>query len=360
MTKITYAAPNKSDFIQELRTEVNHYFESQNKSKYGNLNLVLKTIFMFALYLTPYFLMITGVFQSWIAVYACWILMGFGKAGIGMGVMHDANHRTYSKNKTINKWMGSSIYLLGGFPATWQLQHNTHHHGYTNIDGEDEDINPANVLRFSPHKPLKKIHRYQHLYAWFFYGLMTILWSTSKDFKQLIRYKREGLPISYNQSYTQLMATLIVSKIMYHIMFLVIPLIVLPFAWYWVLFFFFSMHFVSGLTLGTVFQTAHVVTTSEFPLPDESGNMENTFAVHQLYNTADFAPKNKVFSWLIGGLNYQIEHHLFPGVSHVHYSKIAGLVKASAQKHNLPYYVNQGFFRAVLEHARMLKQLGRA
>lgn len=358
--KISYAAPNKNGFIKELKEEVAHYFKTQNKSKYGNLNLVLKTIFMFALYLAPYFLMMTGVIQSWGAVYACWILMGFGKAGVGMGVMHDANHRTYSKNKNVNKWMGRSLYLLGGFPATWQRQHNTHHHGFTNIDGKDEDINPANVLRFSPHKPLKKIHRHQHLYAWFFYGLMTLLWITSKDFKQLIQYKRKGYPLSHKQSFGQLMSILIISKVLYYIVFLVIPLMVLPFAWYWVVLFFLTMHFVSGLILGTVFQTAHVVTTSEFPEPDESGKLENTFAVHQLYNTADFAPKNKVLSWFIGGLNYQIEHHLFPGISHVHYPKIAGMVKATAQKYNLPYYVNPGFFKAVREHARMLKQLGRA
>lgn len=359
-SKISYSASQNTEFIKELKAEVANYFKAQGLSKFGSTPIVLKTVFMFALYFVPYALMLSGVIESWMGVYAMWLIMGFGKAGIGMGVMHDANHRTYSKNQKVNKWMGKSIYLLGGFPANWQRQHNTNHHGFTNIDGRDEDIEPASILRFSPHKPLKKIHRYQHYYAWFLYGLMTILWITTKDFKQLLRYKKEGLPLSHKQSYSQLFAAMIFGKVLYYILFLVIPMIVLPFAFYWVILFFLSMHFISGFVLGTVFQTAHVVPTSEFPVPDSQGTIENSFAVHQLLNTSDFAPKNRVLSWFIGGLNYQIEHHLFPGISHVHYHKIAAMVKEMAHKYQLPYHVQPGFIKAVWEHRRMLKQLGRA
>ncbi len=358
--KISYSATDKTEFIKELKLQVADYFKSHNISKFGDSAIVLKTIFMFSLYFAPYALMLTGVIESWAGVYACWILMGFGKAGVGMGVMHDANHRTYSKNQKVNKWMAKSLYLLGGFPPNWQRQHNTNHHGFTNIDGRDEDIQPAAILRFSPHKPLKKIHRYQHLYAWFFYGLMTVLWITSKDFMQLARYKKAGLPLSHKQSYNKLYASMIFGKILYYIIFLVIPLTLLSFAWYWILLFFFTMHFISGFILGVVFQTAHVMPTSEFPLPNDDGTIENSFAVHQLLNTSDYAPNNRLLSWLIGGLNYQVEHHLFPGISHVHYHKIAAIVKEKAEKYELPYYVQPGFFKAVWEHARMLKRLGRA
>jgi linoleoyl-CoA desaturase len=358
--KISYLPNYKTEFIKELKDEVAQYFKTHNLSKFGNGKIVFKTVFMFSLYFVPYLLMVGGIIESWMGVYACWILMGLGKAGVGMGVMHDANHRTYSKNQKVNKWMGKSLYLLGGFPPNWQRQHNTNHHGFTNIDGKDEDIEPAAILRFSPHKPLKKIHRYQHFYAWFLYGLMTILWITTKDFKQLIRYKKEGLPLSHKQSYTKLFTYMILGKILYYVVFLVIPLLTLPVAWYWVVMFFLTMHFISGFILGTVFQTAHVVPTSEFPVPNESGTIENSFAIHQLYNTSDFAPRNRALSWFIGGLNYQVEHHLFPGISHVHYHKIAAIVKEKAEKYELPYYVQPGFLKAVWEHARMLKQLGRA
>ncbi|MDA3891382.1 MAG: acyl-CoA desaturase [Salinivirgaceae bacterium] len=356
--KIKFSKDNK-EFIIELKELVSDYFKSNNISRYGNWNMAIKSIFMLSLYLTPYFLMVLGVINSFVGVFLCYIIIGVGKAGVGMGVMHDANHRVYSKNKRVNKIMSASIYLVGGFPPTWQRQHNNLHHGFTNIDGRDEDISPVvSVLRFSPNAPLLKVHKFQYLYAWFFYGLMTLMWATTKDFKQLKRYIDKGMPLSRNRSYGQLLTVLIIAKIVYYIVFMVVPLLTLPFAWYWIVLFFFAMHFTSGVILGSVFQSAHVISTSEFPIPDASGSIENSFAVHQLLNTSDFAPNNRILTWLIGGLNYQVEHHLFPGVSHIHYRKISKFVKETAEKHGLPYYVQSGFFKAVFEHGKMLKKLG--
>lgn len=357
--KVKFSVQNKKEFIIELRERVSHYFEINRISEYGNLNLLLKSMFMILLYLTPYFLMITGIVSSFTVVFMLWIVMGLGKAGVGMGIMHDANHRSYSKNQTINRLMGKTLYLLGGSPFTWQYQHNTLHHGFTNIEGYDEDIDPGSVLRFSPHKPLLKMHKYQHIYAWFFYGLMTLLWITVKDFKQLKRYKRTGVSLSNYKSYKQILASLIISKVIYYVVFLFIPILFIPIPWYWIVLFFLSMHFTSGFILTIIFQTAHVVPTSEYPLPNENGTLENNWAVHQLYTTSDFSPKNKLLSWFIGGLNYQVEHHLFPNISHVHYNKISTLVKEIACKYNLPYHVQPGFFKALWGHAIMLKRLGR-
>ncbi len=356
---IRFSAQNNKEFIIELREKVSAYFTSNKISEQGNFNLVFKTCFMIALYLTPYFLMIFGVIESFIGVLGCWFVMGVGMAGVGMGVMHDANHHSFSKSRLINKWMGNTLYLLGGSPVTWQHQHNTLHHGYTNIDGIDEDISPVGVLRFSPHKPLLKIHKFQHIYAWFFYGLMTLLWVTTKDFKQLINYKKAQVSLSNNKSFGQLLALLIISKMIYYIVIMLVPMLVLPFACYWIIVFFLSMHFTSGFILTIIFQTAHVVPTSNYPLPDEKGMLKNNWAVHQLYTTSDFAPKSRLFSWFIGGLNYQVEHHLFPNISHVHYRKLSHYVKEIAAKYKLPYHVQPGFLKALIEHGRMLKKLGR-
>ncbi|MFC2116842.1 fatty acid desaturase family protein [Bacteroidota bacterium] len=356
---IEFPAQHMPEFMKELRKEVAGYFEENSISKYGNLNLVFKSIFMLSLYLAPYILMLSGVISTLSGVFICWIIIGIGKAGVGMGIMHDANHRSYSKSQTTNRWLGNTLFLLGGFPANWQYQHNTMHHGYTNIDGYDEDIDPGPILRFSPHQPLLKIHKFQHLYAWFLYGLMTFSWVTTKDFSQLNGYRKSGVPLGSNRSYTQMFVVLIISKIIYYSAFLLIPMLVLPFAWFWIIIFFLTMHFTSGFILTVIFQTAHVVGNSDYPLPDENGKMANNWAVHQLHTTSDFAHNNKVLSWLIGGLNFQIEHHLFPNISHVHYPKISNLVKKMADKYNLPYHVQRGFIRAVWEHGRMLKKLGR-
>jgi linoleoyl-CoA desaturase len=302
--------------------------------------------------------MIFGVFTSLPAVFICWIIMGVGMAGVGMGMMHDANHGTYSKHKIINSFIGRSLYFLGGYPPTWKFQHNTLHHAFTNIDGHDDDISSLSLLRLSPHRPLLKIHKYQNWYAWFFYGLMTLSWATAKDFMQMHRYKKAGTAFTGKKSLSTMYAKIVIGKIVYYSVFLVIPLIVLPISWYWVLIAFLAMHFTCGVILGIVFQTAHVVTDTAFPIPDENGNMENNWAIHQLTTTADFAPKSRILSWFIGGLNYQVEHHLFPNVSHVHYRKLSKYVKETAQKFGLPYHVNRTFLSAVWNHARMLKILG--
>ncbi len=357
--KIKFPAQQNPDFINELRTSVKEYFEKNNISKSGDSIMVLKAIFMFSIYLVPYILMITGIIQALPLIFICWVIMGVGMAGVGMGVMHDANHGTFSKHKKINKFMGQSLYLLGGFPETWKYQHNTLHHGYTNIDGQDEDIDPIGLMRFSPHKPLKNVHKFQYLYAWFFYGLMTLSWTIINDFEQLYKYNKVGNEFRGNQSFRKLFIKLTLSKTFYYIIFLIIPLIFISAPWYWIAISYIAMHFTAGFILSIIFQSAHVVTSSEYPLPDKDGNLENNWAIHQLLTTSDFAPKSKIFSWFVGGLNYQVEHHLFPNISHIHYKKLARLVKATALKNNLPYHVQPTFMSALADHAKMLKILGR-
>ena len=351
---------HKIDFLTELRSEVDAYFKNKNLEPYGNRTILIKTVFMAFLYFAPLVLMISGVFDSVLPVLACWIVMGFGMAGLGMATMHDANHGSFSKKRWVNKFFGNSMYLLGGFPPNWRYQHNTLHHGFTNIEGHDEDIAPPGILRLSPHRPLRKIHRYQHLYAWLLYSIMTISWIILTDFRRLHRYMKDGAKISGKRKYRSLLTDLIVSKLVYYTLFLVVPALIVPVAWYWTLAGFVLMHFTGGLVLASIFQTAHVVPTSDYPLPDENGKMDNNWAAHQLYTTCNFAPKNRLFTWLIGGLNHQVEHHLFPNISHVHYRKIAAIVQEKAKKFGMPYHVNPSFWGALREHIRMLKSLGSA
>lgn len=347
-------------FIKELRAKVNAYFEDNKISRFGNLNMYSKTVFMIALYLVPYGLMLSGMFTSFVALASMWLLMGFGMAGIGLSVMHDANHMSYSKRPGINRALGYLLNFIGGHSRNWKIQHNTLHHAFTNIDGYDEDINPGNMLRFSPHKPRHKIHRLQHIYAWFLYGLMTISWISEKDYLELYRYYKGGFSLGRGKTLFGLYLELIVSKLIYFTYILVIPMILLPVPWWMVLILFLMTHFVCGLVLAVIFQSAHVVPDSKYPLPDSEGMMENEWAIHQLLTTTDFSPGNKVFSWLIGGLNFQVEHHLFPNICHVHYRKIASIVRKTAREFNLPYHVQPNFILAVRNHGRMLKYLGRA
>ena len=167
-----------------------------------------------------------------------------------------------------------------------------------------------------------------------------------------------GAKLSGKRKYNRLLIDVIISKVVYYIVFLVIPLLTISVAWYWIVLGFLLMHFTSGLVLSSIFQTAHVVPTSEYPVPDGNGELDNNWAIHQLYTTCDYSPKSTIFSWLVGGLNYQVEHHLFPNISHIHYKNISKIVQAKAKEYDLPYHVNQSFVTAVWQHIKMLKLLG--
>jgi linoleoyl-CoA desaturase len=357
MENIRYSK-HKLDFTTELRNSVNKYFSKNNIQQYGNQKIYLKTMLMTMLYFAPFILMITGLVSSVILVLVCWFIMGLGMSGLGMVTMHDANHGSFSKHRWVNRFFGNSMYLLGGYPPNWRYQHNTLHHGFTNIEGHDEDIAPPGILRFSPHRPLKRIHRYQYIYAWLFYSLMSISWIIAKDFKRFKKYKEMGAKLSSKRKYNSLLVNIIISKVVYYSVFMIIPLLTIPVTWYWIVVGFLIMHFTSGLVLSSIFQTAHVVPSSEYPVPDGNGNLDKNWAVHQLYTTTDYSPKSRIFSWLIGGLNYQVEHHLFPNISHIHYRNISKIVQSKAKEYGLPYHVNKSFVKAVSQHIKMLKLLG--
>jgi len=320
--------------------------------------MVFKTIVMLLMFFAPLAAIIFLPITSIPLLFGLFILSGLGMAGIGMGIMHDAIHGSYSKNKTINKLMGYTINLIGANDKVWRLQHNVLHHSFTNIEHHDDDINTPFFLRFSPHAPKNKLHKFQHLYAWFFYGLSTISWITSKDFISYRKYYKMGL-VKDRKTYINGVLKIIAWKVVYYSYALVLPLIFTSFAPWIVILAFLAMHFVTGLTISLIFQTAHVSPDAAFPLPDEHGNMESERLAHQLETTCNFASKSPVLSWFVGGLTHQIEHHLFPNISHIHYRKISPIVKQTAEEYGLPYHSNGSFLTAVIKHFKMLRDLGR-
>lgn len=321
--------------------------------------MAFKTIFMFSLYFVPFGLIMSNQLNEWTMLLMT-VIMGTGFAGIGLSIMHDANHGTFSSKKGINKFFGYTLNMLGGSDVTWRIQHNHLHHTFTNIEGHDEDVSTIPLMRFNPHAKRRAIHRFQHIYVWFFYGLMTFFWITGKDFVQLIRYDKRGLVKQQKSTVSKEMTIMIITKILYYGYILVLPFIFLDVVWWKILIGFFTHHFVGGLVLAAIFQAAHVVEGPEFPKPDKQGNIENQWAIHQICTTANFGTNNRFLTWFVGGLNFQVEHHLFPGICHVHYKKISAIVEKTAQEFNLPYYTNPTFRHALSSHVRLLKHFGRA
>ncbi len=354
---VTFAKNHNAEFYKTLQTRVREYFKENNLSRYANGGMVVKTIFMIALYVTPFILMNTIITSTWIS-FLMWIVMGLGMAGVGLSIMHDANHGAYSKNDRVNKLLGLVINGVGGSDVNWRIQHNVLHHTYTNVTGMDEDINPGVLMRFTPHAKRLKFHKYQHFYAWFFYGLMTLMWCTVKDFIQAKRFNGQDLLKTQNITYSRLIRNIIITKVVYFTIILGLPMLFSSLSWYAIIIGFLSMHFIAGLVLAAIFQPAHVIPSSTYPVPNESGEVDADWAVSQLYNTANFAPKSKWFSWYVGGLNFQVEHHLFPNISHMHYKKLSKIVEKTAKEYNLPYFSFKTFYGALKEHTKMLHDLG--
>ncbi len=350
---------DKSQFYRTLNKRVNDYFKDNNIKKTGNWKLHIKTIIMFTLFLGPYIaFIIYPQMPIWLFMLSN-VFIGIGMAGVGMNVMHDGNHGSYSTKNWLNKIMGGSIYVLAGNVYNWQVQHNVLHHTYTNIHGHDEDLEAGRILRFSEKAPWYKFHKFQHYYSVFLYGLLTFNWSLTTDFTQMIRYMKRKLYYGDKKNPTFLWSSLIISKIIYFSIWVITPLIV-GIVWWKVLLGFTIMHYTAGLILSLIFQLAHIVEDISYPEPDnETGEMENAWAVHQLFTTANFAPKNWFMNWYSGGLNHQIEHHIFPHISHVHYGKIADIVKNTAIEFDLPYFEFKNTRAALASHFKHLRELGK-
>ena len=354
-----FATRTHSEFAKTLRKRVNQYFKNNNITKHANASMISKTVVMLVLFFGPLVILNTGIVNSIWLLFLLYALSGIGMAGIGMCVMHDANHGSYSKNPRVNKMLGYALNLIGANAKVWKIQHNVLHHTYTNIEESDEDINVPLFLRFTPHAKRYWIHRFQHWYAWFFYGISTFFWVVSKDFTSLTRYKKLGL-LKANSSFPLELMKVAGWKLLYFSYAIIIPLIVLPLSPWAVLLAFLTMHFLVGLIITSIFQVAHVMPNTKFPLPNEDGLVAGDWYSHQMATTSNFAPKSRLFSWFIGGLNYQVEHHLLPHICHVHYRKLSVIVANTAREYGIPYNTKRTFIGALYDHFKLLRNLGKA
>ncbi len=354
--KITFPLIDKTKFFRTLNKRVNKHFKDNNIKTTGNIRLYIKAAVMFTLFIAPLVIIFSFDLPSWIQALLM-VIVGIGMAGVGMNVMHDANHGSFSNKKWVNKLMGSSIYILAGNDYNWKVQHNVLHHTYTNIVGHDEDVDAGRIIRFSKHSEWLKIHKYQKYYAFFLYGLLTVNWAITTDFKQSYNYLKRKLSYGDMPKPVTQWTKLIIGKILYYSIWVALPLY-LGYGWK-VLAGFMIMHYTAGIILSVTFQLAHVMPNTDMPLPDENGTMKNTWAIHQLYTTSNFAPKSWLVEFYTGGLNRQVEHHLFAKISHVHYTKLAKIVKQTALEFNLPYNEYNTMFGAIKEHYKQLKELGK-
>lgn len=355
VTRVTFNNKVSRDFSKTVKSRVNAYFEENKLSRHANFEMVSKTVILLTLYFGAYAMILSGQFSLGLMWFLC-VVMGIGMAGIGFSISHDALHGAYSSNSTINKLLGYTFDLMGANGYIWKITHNIIHHTYTNIHGHDEDLEVAEFIRLSPHSEHKPVHRVQHILAFFAYSFATFFWVFIKDYRYFFKdtlgpYENKSHPVSE-------WITLIVTKILYYSYTLVIPYLVLDITILQLLIGFVSLHLTAGLILGIIFQLAHVVEETDHPEPNEENMIDEHWAIHEMVTTNNFARDNKLLSWYIGGLNFQIEHHLFPKICSIHYPEISKIVEKTAHEFDIPYNHHETFREAVASHYRTLKKFG--
>lgn len=345
-----------TDFHKELKRRVNNYFTENNKKSTGDFSLYFKAILFWVLYLVLYVHVVFFTPATWIALSEC-LLMGGLTAGIGFNVMHDGGHGSFSESPFWNKIAAFSVNALGASAIMWNNKHNIIHHTYTNIAGVDDDIEIKPMLRMCESQKKYKIHRFQHIYVWFLYTQLLIIWVFATDYTKYFRKKVGSIPIKKMSRFDHF--AFWSAKISYYFMMIALPIYMVGFLPWLTGFSVLAMF--AGLVLSVVFQLAHTVEETAFPVPVENTNdIENEWAIHQIETTANFATRNKLISWLVGGLNFQIEHHLFPKISHIHYPAISKIIKNTCAEFNVKYIEYRKMRHALFSHATYLRRMGRA
>lgn len=345
-------------FIQVLRGHVDAYFAQTGHSRRDSPRMYFKTATILAWFFGAYFLILLGL-SSWWLITPLAVLLGLAMAAIGFNIQHDGSHRAYSRRPWVNKIMALMLDLMGGSSYLWDWKHNSIHHTYTNITGHDDDIDLGFLARLSPHQRRYWFHRMQGLYLWVLYGFMAIKWHFIDDFYQIATARIGGKTIPRPKG-TDLLI-FIAGKVLFFSMAFVIPMLLHPMLA--VLAVYAIAAFTSGIVLSIVFQLAHCVEDAEFPLPvaDSAGvsHMPVDWAVHEVQTTVNFARGNRVLAWFVGGLNFQIEHHLFPRICHVHYPEISKIVEEICQEYGVRYAMHRSLASAIAAHYRWLVAMGR-
>jgi len=346
---------SQSTFYADLKSRVNNYFTERKIDQHGDVRLHFKAGLLLATFVATYIFLVFLTPPVWVSISLC-VLLGIVTAGIGFNIMHDGSHGSFSTNKTVNRFAALTLNLLGGSAFFWNIKHVMVHHTYTNIDGHDDDIDNEPFLRMCESQQKRKIHKYQHIYWFLVYGFMYISWVFLLDFQKYFSRKigaKDKIQINLK---THIGFWL--TKLLYIFTFIVMPLFFwgpLDFILGYLIF-----SFTTGIIISVVFQLAHAVEHIEFvEEKNEPQQLENDWAIHQMITTSNFATRSKIVGFFTGGLNHQIEHHLFPKISHVYYPELSRIVRMVCAEYGITYVEQPTVVHAIASHVRFLKRMGR-
>lgn len=353
MTRYSFNT-SKSSFFKTLRKRVNMYFADRKLQQSGGGKVYFKGLLMIGSAALLYTILVFFTPVTPISILLC-ILLGLNLAVIGFNVMHEGGHGSFSRHRWVNRVSAYLLNVLGGNAHYWSIKHNIGHHTFTNIEGMDSDIDVRPFMRLHEGQPLRWYHRYQHIYWVILYGVSYLAWVFYDDFNKYFTGKISPAAKHKGLSFKEHVIFWF-TKLTYMGVYMVIPILVV--GWQPWLIGFLIVCFTCGLTISIVFQLAHVVEGTEFHHLQD-GKSSHEWAIHQISTTANFGTSNKLLYWLLGGLNFQVEHHLFPRISHIHYPAINKLVKKTCKEYNIAYHEYSSMFKAIVSHLAHLRRLGR-
>ena len=342
-------------FHREVKRRVNEYFKQTGLSPRDSPRMYVKTAVLLLWFGGSYALLVFAATNWWQGVLSS-LSLALAMAGVGFCIQHDANHGAYSNHRAVNRIMGLALDMLGASSYVWRYKHNVSHHTYTNIAGGDDDINIGPLVRLSPAQPHSRVHRVQQYFIWGLYSLLMVKWHLISDFRNVARGRiaRNSFPRPKGWSLVELIG----GKAFFFAWAFVVPALYHP-LWT-VLIFYLGTSMVLSLVLSVVFQLAHCVEEADFPEPEPgTDRLLDAWAVHQVQTTVDFARGNRLLTWYAGGLNFQVEHHLFPRICHIHYPRLSEIVQAVSAEYAVRYTANASFLDAVASHWRWLRHMGR-
>ena len=345
---------NDNAFQIELRRRVEEYFRTTGRRQRDCWQMYVKTAILLLGFAGSYLLLVF-VAETWWQGFVLAILLGLVAAGIGFNIQHDGGHQAYSRYPWVNALMARTLELIGGSSYIWRWKHVVLHHTYVNITGHDSDIDLGFLGRLTPHQTRYKFHRWQHFYMWPLYGMLAIKWHLVSDFREIITGRIGDHKIPRPKGWD--LVLFIGGKAVFLALAIVIPLI---FHSIWIVLLFYAVSaVVLGMTLSIVFQLAHAVEQADFPMPRaDTGRMENAWAIHQAETTVDFARRSRLASWLLGGLNFQIEHHLFPKICHVNYPALSKVVEETCREFGVRFTEHKSIVAGLASHFRWLRRMG--
>jgi linoleoyl-CoA desaturase len=350
--KITFDGDD--GFHAELKRRVQAHLRTSGLSPHGGLSMVLKTLTILIWFASSYALLVFADVNWWQGALLA-LSLAFAMAGTGFAIQHDANHGAYARRRSVNRLMGFTLDLLGASSYVWHWKHNILHHTYTNVHGADHDINIQPFARLSPDQPRLRAHRLQQFYVWGLYGFLLPKWHLVDDFQNVWQSRIDDNRMPRPRGWD--LFQLVVGKLAFFAWALIVPMMF--HRWWVVAVFYGATTFVVGFILAIVFQLAHCSDGAAFPsVAAGSDRLSEGWAAHQVRTTVDFARRNRALTWYLGGLNYQVEHHLFPRISHLHYPAISAIVEDVCAQFGVPYLAHEDMGGALSAHWRWLRRMG--